>query len=101
MKIYNTILPSLDGVLSDDQLYFEGIKRPVVINKIRDGGDSDRNNIDVLEKYFNDVYNLLLRKLSIFSTLEHSTDEDITKLLALLQELIKVKALLEGDSKEE
>lgn len=101
MRTYNIISPSLDGILTDDHLYFEGIRKPIIINKIRDGANIDKDGIDVLEKYFNDIYNLFLRKLSAFASLENSTNEDITKLQALLQELIKVKNLINGNSKSE
>ncbi|MEK7213645.1 MAG: hypothetical protein AAB637_00805 [Patescibacteria group bacterium] len=100
MKTYNIISPSLVGILSDDYLYFEGVSRPEEIYMIRDNNeDIFHKNIDVLEKYFNDVYNLLLRKLSAFATFEYITDEEETKLQALLQELIKVKKLIEGVTK--
>ena len=100
MKTYNIISPSLVGIRSDDYLYFEGVSRPEEIYMIRDNNeDIFHKNIDVLEKYFNDVYNLLLRKLSAFATFEYITDEEETKLQALLQELIKVKKLIEGVTK--
>lgn len=104
MKTYNIISPSIDGILSDDYLYFEGIHRPSEIYLVRDAGNNSYNNvskknIDVLEKYFNDIYNLLLRKLSAFATFEHVTNEDETKLQALLQELVKVKGLIVGSVK--
>lgn len=93
---YSTVSPSIIGVLSDDNLYFDGLNRPAEVYVIRDGGDVTGNTIDVLEKYFNDVYNLFLRKLSAFASLDHASIEDTTKLQALLQELIKVRGLIEG-----
>lgn len=96
MSTYNIISPSLSGFLSDDHLYFEGIKCPVEIYKIRDYKYISRDSVDVLEKYFNDIHNLFLKKLSKFSTSENSTAEEITKMQALLQELVKVKGLIEG-----
>jgi hypothetical protein len=95
---YNTVLPSLDGVISDDCLYFEGVHKPLEVYTIRDREDPNKtiskNEIDVLEKYFNDVYNLFLRKLSSFASIENSSSEDTMKMQALLQELIKVKNLI-------
>lgn len=101
MKTYSIISPSLDGVISDDHLYFEGINRPSQIYTIRDGEQTapNKDNIDVLEKYFNDIYNLFLRKLSTFAAFEHTNDEDVTKMQALLQELVKVKGLIESATK--
>ena len=94
MKNYSTIVPSIDGVLSDDLLYFEGISRPTRISIIKDSLDISGDNLDILEKYFNDIYNLFLKKLSAFALVEGTTDEEALKLQALLQELIKVKSLL-------
>lgn len=99
MNTYNIISPSINGILSDDHLYFEGVFRPSEIYTVMDGGETSYRNIDILEKYFNDIYNLFLRKLSAFAGFEHITDEEETKLQALLQELMKVKGLIEGASK--
>ncbi|HEY9583685.1 MAG TPA: hypothetical protein VJI66_01825 [Candidatus Paceibacterota bacterium] len=99
MRNYSIISPSVDGIISDDHLYFEGVQRPQEVYLLRDGGAS-LEEIGVLEKYFNDVYNLFLRKLSSFAMFGHTDDEETTKLQALLQELIKVKKLL-GKGEEE
>lgn len=96
MKTYNITSPSIDGVISSDYLYFEGVKRPSEIYTVRDQEMSYKDNIDVLEKYFNDIYNLFLRKLSSFAMFEYTNDEESLKMQALLQELIKVKKLIEG-----
>ncbi len=98
MKTYTIISPSLDGVLSDDHLFFEGVNRPSAIYAIRDHGIISDGDISVLEKYFNDIYNLFLRKLSNFAIFEITNDEDTMKMQALLQELIKVKKLISGVS---
>lgn len=94
MENYIIQSPSISGVLSDDYLYFEGVSRPVKLFTIEDSV-GDINNREVLEKYFNDVYNLFLRKVSLFSSYDHSTEEEMLKLQALLQELIKVKKILQ------
>lgn len=94
MENYIIQSPSISGVLSDDYLYFEGVSRPVKLFTIEDSM-GDINNKEVLEKYFNDVYNLFLRKVSLFSSYDHSTEEEMLKLQALLQELIKVKKILQ------
>lgn len=98
MSTYNIISPSIRSFLSDDHLYFEGIKCPVEVYKVNDSGYISHDSIDVLEKYFHDIHNLFLKKLSKFSTSENSTDEENTKMQALLQELVKVKGLIEGRS---
>jgi len=95
MKNYSIISPSLDGMLSDDSLFYEGVTRPGIIYTVRDNGGS-MDDIEVLEKYFNDIYNLFLRKLSNFAMFERNNEDDTMKLQALLQELIKVKKLMTG-----
>jgi hypothetical protein len=100
MKNYSITSPSLDGMLSDDSLYFEGVTRPSAIFTVRDGMGSV-DDIEVLEKYFNDLYNLFLRKLSNLAMFEITSEDDTMKLQALLQELIKVKKLMVGNVVDE
>lgn len=94
MKSYNIISPTIDGLLSDDNLYFEGVSKPSKVYFIRDNGSADCRDVDVLEKYFNDIYNLFLRKISAFAAFDVVGNEDTIKIQALLQELIKVKKLI-------
>lgn len=96
MKNYSITSPSLEGLLSDDHLYFEGVSRPSEIYSLRDGERVSLEDIGVLERYFNDIYNLFLRKLSSFAMFEYTNDEEVTKLQALLSELVKVKRLIGG-----
>lgn len=101
MRDYNIISPSIEGVLSDDHLYFEGVERPSQIYLVRDGTHIHKDKINILEKYSNDIYNLFLRKLSSFMIFEHVSDDmEATKIQALLQELIKVKKLIENSTIE-
>lgn len=94
MKNYTVTSPSLDGVISNDPLFFEGIQRPTIISMIKDSPNIPKGNIDLLEKYFNDIYNLFLKKLSTYTMTEKPDDQEALKLQALLQEIIKVKSLL-------
>jgi len=94
-KNYSIVSPSLDGLLSDDALYFEGISRPAAYYVLRDASNATGDPV-VLERYWNDVYNLFLRKVSLFAGCDAVVEEDSVKLQALLQELIKVKGLLAG-----
>ncbi len=94
----NYIIPNLTGVLSDDYLYFEGTSRPQAFFTLRDG-DLDEKAIYELEQYWNDMYNLFLRKLTVFAGVSPISDEEVLKLQALLQELIKVKSLIENAPK--
>ena len=59
-----------------------------------ENNDTKNRNIDLLEKYFNDIYNLFLRKLSAFAMFESTNNEETIKMQALLQELIKVKNII-------
>jgi len=92
---YSLVIPSLDGLLSDDALYFEGVSRPAEFYVFRDAPSAARDPL-ALERYWNDLYNLFLRKLSAFSSEAVVTHEESVKLEALIQELIKVKELLAG-----
>lgn len=91
--------PSLTGVLSDDYLYYEGLRAPQSLLILRDGGKMATDEVIVLERYWNDMYNLFLRKLTQFAGMDPLTDEESLKLQALLQELIKVKGLIENATK--
>ena len=91
----NYVIPTLTGFISDDYLYFEGTMRPQAFFLIRDGGKVSKEHILELEQYWNDLYNLFLRKLSLFAGAKATSDEEL-KLQALLQELIKVKKLIEN-----
>jgi len=93
MKVY-TPIPSLAGILSDDYLYFEGVSKPADLFMVRE----DHKHIQELEKYWNDIYNLFLRKLTLFAG-SSCSDEESLKLQALLQELVKVKRMIENDGK--
>jgi hypothetical protein len=96
MNKYNLLFPSIDGILSDDQLYFEGINRPSKLFLIKDSLHISSSDFDVLEKYLNDVYNLLLRKISHYMSVDKPNEEETIKIQALLQELIKVKEMING-----
>lgn len=93
VKDYSLVSPSLDGLLSDDALYFEGVSRPAEYYIFRDTPSVSGDPV-TLERYWNDIYNLFLRKLSSFACQIGAADEESIKLMALLQELIKVKKLL-------
>ncbi len=97
-KQYSITSPSLHGVLTDDYLYFEGLRKPRVFFSLRDGVPAEQD-IEVLERYWNDMYNLFLRKLTQFAGTPSIGAEETLKLQAFLQELIKVKGLIENASK--
>lgn len=95
MKQY--ILPTLTGVISEDYLYFEGVTRPPLFYTLQDGNGA--GSLHELELYWIDIYNLFLRKLTLFASTVPTGDEETLKLQALLQELIKVKSLIENAGK--
>lgn len=97
MKTYPIVPPSLDGMLSEDSIYFEGIKKPSALFILRDSGVGKEEDALIMERYFNDLYNLFLRKLTSFASDCPVSSEDSLKLQGLLQELIKVKGLIENE----
>jgi len=80
---------------------YEGIRRPVDIMRVLDGPSSkglkkrpSESERKILQDYFNDLYTVFLKKFTNFaSEFDVSIDNDL-KLLAMLQEMIKVKKLL-------
>ena len=95
--------PSLEGILSHDSVTYEGINRPNEVirafDRPRDEQVIDQigpEKVQILRDYFNDLYGLFMRKMGQFiSEREVSTDLEV-KLMAILQDLIKVKKLLCG-----
>jgi hypothetical protein len=49
---------------------------------------------EILERYWNDIYKLFINRLTQFDASTKATEEDKSKLKALLNELIYVKTLL-------
>ena len=83
--------------MSQEPLQFEGIARPNVSLLIHDGSHKSPEDIAVLERYFIDIQNLFFKRLSSFSSDGDSTSsgEDAARLRALLDEIIKVKNLIQ------
>ena len=103
MNTYTITSPSLAGLLTDDALYFEGIKRPLISYAIRETMPDSREHVVILERYFTDIYNLFLKKVAAFSansivsespSASAAAAAETAKLQALLQEMIKVKGLI-------
>ena len=100
--------PSLDGILRHDSIVYEGIVRPVEIGRFMDGPASrgarsskvvstvsySDHERQVIGDYLQDLHRLFMKKFTQFMIeTELKPDEDV-KLLALLQEMIKVKKLV-------
>jgi hypothetical protein len=108
IRDYQIVSPSLEGVLSEATLVYEGLKRPVELLRVLDGpaakdsaraddGDRDQRTEDerkVLEDYFHDLYGVFMKKLSFFVVESEPSSEETVKLQAMLQEMIKVKRLM-------
>lgn len=102
MNHYRIVSPSLDGVIRHDVMMYEGINRPAEVMKIFDrpaGKNSEYYDTsgperEILERYFHDVYGIFLKKLSCYVMASESDIEEDAKLMALLQEMIKIKKLL-------
>ena len=93
--------PSLDGILSHESVYYEGVKRPALINRIFDKppgcraiDPGDLDNRKVIEGYFNDLYGILMKNLSQFAIECDPAPDESVRLVAMLQEFIKVKGLM-------
>lgn len=101
MRDYTLTSPSLDGILTHADISYGGLKRPVLLNRIFDksyeGENIDLSNSEnhkIIENYFYDIYGLIIKKLSEF-VIEYNPEPDRSvKLVALIQELIKVKKIL-------
>jgi len=109
MRDYQIISPSLEGVLNHSSLLYEGVSRPLELLRVLDGPASKGTNKDdptrldkkmndeekkVLGQYFQDLYGMFMKKLSFFVVETYSNSDELVKLQAMLQEMIKVKRLI-------
>jgi hypothetical protein len=115
IRDYRLVSPSLDGVLNDASLVYEGLKRPIELLRMMDGpaskgkasvakteeGVSDDSSCEdashkgkILEQYFHDLYGIFMKKLSYFVIDSETSIGDQVTLQAMLQEMIKVKRLM-------
>ena len=109
IRDYMITSPSLDGILSHDSIVYEGLERPIEIirafdcpkayppNSSSDSLSASKTTPEqrqILQDYFNDLYGLFMRKVSQFIVESEISPDFEVKILAMLQELIKVKKLL-------
>jgi hypothetical protein len=106
MRDYQLISPSLEGVLRHDSVVYEGIKRPEELLRIMDGpatkgpqNPDERHGYSetdqkIIEQYFHDIYGIFMKNLSHFVLDSDIREEEVLKLQAFLQELIKIKKLM-------
>ncbi|MDE2038296.1 MAG: hypothetical protein KGI69_03705 [Patescibacteria group bacterium] len=96
---YEIVSPSLEGILSEVAVEYEGVRRPTEILRAMDGPAAGPEaepacGRKILERYFYDIYGIFMKKLSHFVLDPGPGDQDTVKLQALLQEMIKVKRLI-------
>ena len=102
MREYQLISPSLEGIISHHSVMYEGIRRPVEVFRALDNParrDSREPYTEqeqkILSDYFHDIHGVFMKCFSSF-VLETCVDSDDTvRLQAMLQELIKVKKLIQ------
>jgi len=107
MRDYQLVTPSLEGVLRHGSLDYEGLHRPTEIMQILDGPASkgrstkDKSAVSVsshdrqvLEQYFYDLYGIFMKRLSQFAVATEVANDDPLKMMAMLQEMFKVKELM-------
>lgn len=108
IRDYMLVSPSLDGILSHSSMSYEGLKRPVEILRVLDGPVSKGNRKEgavkeeplsmveqkVLSGYLHDLYGVFMKSLSQFAIDPYVRAEEVVKLQAMLQEIIKVKKLM-------
>lgn len=103
---YQTVSPSLDGILRHESVTYDGFHRPEAVARIfdkpagpRTGELDDAEKQKVIEQYSQDLYGLITKKLSLFAAESEPSYEEGIKLQALLQEYIKIKGLLGREQK--
>ncbi len=103
MREYQIVSPSLDGILHHESVVYDGIHRPEALLRVMDRPRSTKHHLEsvyneqeqkIINQYFNDIYVVFMKKVSLFVTESDIKPDDELKLLALLQEMIKVKKIV-------
>lgn len=99
---YQIVSPSLEGLLSHESIMYAGLRRPIEVLRALDGpatkgGKSECKGSDrkVLEQYFTDLNGVFMKKFSNFIGSNGVTSQDSVQMQAMLQEMIRVKRLLD------
>lgn len=113
MRDYQIISPSLQGVLNHSSILYDGINRPTEILRIFDGPQTrsqisnqsnrfdrkiNKNEQKILSDYYRDLHQVFLKKFSNFVLEDYSQSDETIKLMAMLQEMIRVKRLIADKS---
>ena len=107
IKDYQIVSPSLGGILSHESIVYEGLKRPPEIAEIFDR-PALQASVDqslepdtaerrkMIEEYFHDLYGILMKRISQFAIESEPSADESVRLIAMLQEFVKVKGLMAG-----
>ncbi len=85
-------------------MVFEGLTRPTSMLLFRDSAveyQHNDNEVAILERYFGDIQNLFLKKFALFAGNDEVSEQESHKLRSLLEEMIKVKGLMEKSADKE
>lgn len=95
---YSIVSPSLEGLLSHENLMYEGIDKPTQIMRVMERVGVDMNKKPheqkILEQYFFDLYGVFMKKFSSFVLDGQVINAETLRLQAMLQEMIKVKKIV-------
>lgn len=101
VRDYEIVSPSLEGVFRHDLLEYGGVVRPENIFRVFDGPAPKKKKTEMndyeyqtLSNYFGDLYSLFINKISAWSITAENDEKESVKLVAMLQELIKVKWMI-------
>ena len=97
----------MNTVTSHDEMVFEGLTRPAsvllfqdaTVDYKSDSSDDAGDDSAILERYFSDVQNLFLKKFALFASNDQVSEQESHKLRSLLEEMFKVKSLIEKNTK--
>lgn len=110
MSDYQITTPAIDGLVTNEYLEYEGIVRPWRALSVCDGNDGIKcgreggeyiAGIATLERYLSDIQGLISKKIYDFGTSADFSNTEGMRLIALVQELIKVKRILTKNAEGE
>jgi hypothetical protein len=91
----NYTIESKPFIISGPGMVFSGetVARPSAFYVINEKSNSPEDMV-IIERYFSDIQNLFLKKLSVFVSADTASETESIKLRALLEEMIKVRQLI-------
>ncbi len=97
----------MTDILLHEELVFEGLRRPTSVRLFYESDEtssydrSDKDEAAILERYFSDIQNLFLKKFALFAGTDVTSEQETHKLRSLLEEMIKVKSLMERSGEKQ